>query len=479
MRPELKKILLGSALMLGGLTAGAQGLENVVVEEYHTITQADADYYNIDLAGGSYALVPGMKCYRIYLDMAPNYKLLQVYGAPGTPSPNPLDITTTTNFWNDDDVANDELAPQTRRLDEGAMFDSFITINRAGISGGTAGCGTNTEQFGVLRSDDTDGDLTTCGSYPGFTGNDGNIPGTGPNLTYNLGLTMDFAAFTGNGSTFTCVDESWTTLPASQGVDPAGTNRMLIAQVTTDGQLSFHLNVQLSDPNQNVETYVWNQAGPGEVVSPLLTYPAVTDCEGVVGGSALPGTGCDDGDFLTVNDMWDANCVCTGDPVDCLGVPNGNALPGTACDDQDAGTYNDLYDANCNCAGTPYDCPALMANIGDACDDGDPNTSDDVVDANCVCVGISIFDCPNLMADIGDACDDGDAGTYGDVVDANCVCTGTPYDCPALMANIGDTCDDGDPNTSNDVVDANCVCAGTSTFDCPNLMANIGDACDD
>ncbi|MBK9701707.1 MAG: hypothetical protein IPO79_16920 [Flavobacteriales bacterium] len=58
----------------------------------------------------------------------------------------------------------------------------------------------------------------------------------------------------------------------------------------------------------------------------------------------------------TGNDLWDANCVCAGQLIDCLGVPGGSALPGTACDDGNANTGNDLWDANCVCAGQLIDC---------------------------------------------------------------------------------------------------------------------------
>lgn len=37
------------------------------------------------------------------------------------------------------------------------------------------------------------------------------------------------------------------------------------------------------------------------------------DCEGVPGGTALPGTPCDDGNTETENDTWNAECVCVGE----------------------------------------------------------------------------------------------------------------------------------------------------------------------
>src|SRR4051812_14698733 len=211
-KKNITKWLLGASLALGGLTAQAQGLENVVVENYYTVTQADADAYG-NVGGGTFALTAGMKVYRVYIDMAPNYKLLQVYGAPapqgGGNSPNPLDFTTTSTFWNDDNFGG-EVPAQTRRFASGTAFDSYITLNTTGVAGGTATCAGNVGQFGVLRTADTNGNLTVCAAvYPGFTGNDGNVPGTGPALTYNLGLTMGLDGITADGNTVTAVNESW------------------------------------------------------------------------------------------------------------------------------------------------------------------------------------------------------------------------------------------------------------------------------
>ncbi len=39
---------------------------------------------------------------------------------------------------------------------------------------------------------------------------------------------------------------------------------------------------------------------------------ATTDCQGVVGGNALPGTSCNDGNACTINDVWTTGCQCAG-----------------------------------------------------------------------------------------------------------------------------------------------------------------------
>lgn len=119
------------------------------------------------------------------------------------------------------------------------------------------------------------------------------------------------------------------------------------------------------------------------------------DCLGVVGGTALPGSACDDGNPDTENDNWNANCECVGSavPVDCLGVANGPAVPGTACDDGNPDTENDAYQADCSCAGTPIqavDCLGVAGGTalpGTPCDDGNPDTINDTYTADCACIG--------------------------------------------------------------------------------------------
>ena len=135
----------------------------------------------------------------------------------------------------------------------------------------------------------------------------------------------------------------------------------------------------------------------------------------------LPGGACDDGNAGTVNDVYDANCNCAGTelPAGCMDVaacnydPNAQfdngscAFPGSTCDDLDPNTINDVYDANCLCVGTSgvlgcmnlnacnYNAAATLDDgsclfIGTSCDDGDSNTVNDAIDLACNCVGIII-----------------------------------------------------------------------------------------
>ncbi|MBK9418403.1 MAG: T9SS type A sorting domain-containing protein [Flavobacteriales bacterium] len=215
------------------------------------------------------------------------------------------------------------------------------------------------------------------------------------------------------------------------------------------------------------------------------------DCEGVAGGSALPGTACDDGLATTGNDTWNNNCQCVGLLIDCEGVAGGTALPGTACNDNNPNTSNDTWNSNCQCVGVlPNDClgvPGGTAQPGTACDDGLATTGNDTWNSNCQCVGL-LIDCEGVAGGTalpGTACNDGLATTGNDTWNNNCQCVGLLIDCEGVAGGTalpGTACNDNNPNTSNDTWNSNCQCVGVLPNDClgvPGGTAQPGTACDD
>ncbi len=219
------------------------------------------------------------------------------------------------------------------------------------------------------------------------------------------------------------------------------------------------------------------------------------DCAGVAGGNATPGSACNDGNANTGNDTWNANCQCVGQPIDCAGIAGGNATPGTSCNDGNANTINDTWNANCQCVGTAvnFDCLGVAngsATPGSSCNDNNANTINDTWNANCQCVGTAVnFDCLGVAsgsATPGSSCNDNNANTGNDTWNANCQCIGQPIDCAGVAggnATPGSACNDGNANTINDTWNANCQCAGTAvTFDCvgvANGSALPGTSCND
>lgn len=161
---------------------------------------------------------------------------------------------------------------------------------------------------------------------------------------------------------------------------------------------------------------------------------AQVDCLGVLGGPALPGTSCNDNNAFTGNDVWDANCVCAGQPFDCSGIPGGPVFPGMACDDGSPITVNDVVDVDCVCRGTAItDCNAVefgTAWPGTPCDDGDPLTTTEVWSPSCVCTvpAIACNGVPFGYQDTGFPCDDGDPWTVGEVWSTTCTCDTAGFD---------------------------------------------------
>lgn len=152
--------------------------------------------------------------------------------------------------------------------------------------------------------------------------------------------------------------------------------------------------------------------------------------------SCTIGSTCNDGDPLTINDVYDSNCNCSGTTLTCtVGAP---------CNDGNPLTENDVYDSNCYCSGTTPDCV-----VGDPCDDGNPITENDVFNDDCTCSG-------TLICTPGAPCDDGNPITENDIFDANCDCAGSP------ICTEGEACDDGNPNTYSDVFNSVCQCQGVA-----------------
>lgn len=81
------------------------------------------------------------------------------------------------------------------------------------------------------------------------------------------------------------------------------------------------------------------------------------------GSCATVGDACDDGNANTAGDAYDADCQCIGEISGCMDPAACNynasavlddgscALPGDACNDNNAATINDAYDAGCVCVG--------------------------------------------------------------------------------------------------------------------------------
>lgn len=262
----MKKSLLSASLILGSITLGAQGLENIIVETYYV---SDANDATVNDLGGE--LPVGSVTRRIYVDMLPGYKLQAIYGLPN----HELRIATSTLFFNNiDRGATTPTYTKNQAKDNTVMLDTWVSVGAACsgnfgvLKSADDGVATNTNNDGVLQND------AAAAGIP-LTVQDGLLLVTGlsPQPVTTLGLDAQLALFDAEnaGPVFSSFDGSWAALQGATGPNPE-TNQVLIAQITTDGTLTFELNIQIGTPDGGVERYVASNPVDAEVLFPALTY---------------------------------------------------------------------------------------------------------------------------------------------------------------------------------------------------------------
>jgi hypothetical protein len=208
-------------------------LENVIVEKYYI---ADSTDY-ADTTGG--ILPKGSITYRIYLDMKPGYYLMSVYGD----NKHELFIKTSTSFFNNlYCLAMTGFNVHHKEINENSVaLDSWLTLGAA-----------SRMHTGILKVDDTDGSILKRVS---LLKADGLTIGITPTFkTYNL--DMNFFKDKKDASLLTTNNGAWYCVEGVKG--PTDDNRVLIAQLTTNGKLSFQLNVQLRTISKAAIKFVFN-----------------------------------------------------------------------------------------------------------------------------------------------------------------------------------------------------------------------------
>ena len=266
----MKKFTLLCSLLICSLIVNAQnGLEDIIVEKYY-ISEPNDTIANS--AGG--VLPVGSVTYRIYVDMLPGYKFQVCYGVTN----HEMRIETTTLFFNNEDRGS--TSPNFSFVNAAkntVMLDSWLSVGSA-CNG----------YLGILKSEDNGVNniinnfspqvLQGANGAAGIplTQQDGLFAGT-PEPFNELGITNDITVFDNqndgtNGPLFSTFNGSWVALNGASGPDTS-INKVLIAQITTDGDLCFKLNIQLRSPIPGVvENYVWQNPTGTELLFPGLEY---------------------------------------------------------------------------------------------------------------------------------------------------------------------------------------------------------------
>lgn len=267
----MKKLLLCAGFLVTSILAIAQGLglEDIIVEKYYVSDANDAT------ANDGGVLPSGSITYRIWVDMAPGYKLRSVFSDPDYA--HDLRIKTTTTFFNNiyagettpNAIADIDLNKNT------VMLDSWISLG-----GASAG------NIAVFKDDDNNGANT---NVDGFLQNtdpragvpiktkDGLVSGS-PVTISKIGLDQALSVFdnVNGGPQFYVTNGLWYNTEGVAGI--TNENRVLIAQITTDGILSYNLNFLIFNISTNkTERYVHANADPdaGEIPCEKCSSPGV------------------------------------------------------------------------------------------------------------------------------------------------------------------------------------------------------------
>jgi len=271
----MKTLITFLFALLAFQTFSQDGLEGVFVEKFYISSEAD----NIDTLNSGY-LKPGSVTYRIYIDLKPGFTFQAAYGAPQ----HPLFIKSTEAFYNHNDagttIAN--ILPE-RTLDKNiSLLDSWISVGA---------CGEN--HYGIPLAFDHDGvdsliqwkigSNKTLKKHKFHFNNqcDGMIRGASlpfPTL-YQVEESLLNVGSATRGNEIRIDNGAWAIMgKGSQGQDSLTTNSVLIAQITTHGELSFELNLLIGAPNGTSQKYVARNPDLGEWVHPDLIFsPALID----------------------------------------------------------------------------------------------------------------------------------------------------------------------------------------------------------
>jgi hypothetical protein len=305
---SMKKFLFILILLAGAFTNYGQ-LERVIVEKYYVSDENDAT----DEFGGGVPI--GTVTYRVYVDLLPGTVLKKIYGSPTRV----FEVVSTESFFNHESdgqsFAKDFI--RARYLEGTVALDTWLTLGQTTrLQGGVV-------NFGILKDRDTNG------SFIGGENNDGGSAEIATGLLINedptagIPLTIADGMFAlseaptdwfSNGLTDFITGEDTTMFGSINvrsfyrsnqfelsnsgvlGVEE-NENQILIAQLSTTGDLSFIINLEV-EFLENGELVSRNYVGTSnnlidnEEYNPFLVYPF--EC------------GCNDPSFVE----YDPNVVC-------------------------------------------------------------------------------------------------------------------------------------------------------------------------
>ena len=269
-------------------------LEKVIIEKYYTSDANDAT----DVSGGG---VPeGSVTYRIYVDLKPGTVLKRIYGDAN----HPFSISSSEVFFNNilDGQTFGKDFIKGRYLENTVALDSWLTLGQTAKQGVKY-------YYGILKNQDTDG------SFVGGINNDGGSASVASGLLINEDPTCGIPLTISDGmDTLNSAPNNWYSsgiLDFVSGIDTtmfgsvtprnsfesnafelscsgvqgtvADSNQVIIAQLTTLGDLTFKINITVQEIVNGIPTlvnYVGTDSllGENEFYNSYLSYPYSCGC---------------------------------------------------------------------------------------------------------------------------------------------------------------------------------------------------------
>jgi hypothetical protein len=265
----MKSTLLAFFLLLTTVIAAQtfEGLDGIYVEHYYQSNEMDNRAGNL-----SGELKTNSKTYRIFLDLSPGYRFQAAYGTLA----HPLRFHSEEHFFNHAGIGNTypNVIPERSLSKNITLLDSWFTAGAAGES-----------FMGVPKMFDLDDNLLSKNFEESYLVNntkwmeyslkerDGmHVSNDLPIVNlFQLDSTSKHLMMVTNSNHLEINNGAWACLgKGSIGVDSLGTNYVLIAQLTTSGELDFELNIMVGTPQGKSIKYVWGNPQQGEILCSLL-----------------------------------------------------------------------------------------------------------------------------------------------------------------------------------------------------------------
>jgi hypothetical protein len=266
-------------------------LEGVFVETYYVADSNDAQG---DLSGSN--LQPGEITYRVFLNLAPGSKVVEIFGD----ADHPFAIGSTRRFFNHEEALVLSYAmPISSSREDTRALDTYMTIGKIAEPG---------DRFAVPKFLDTDGNFIAGDrNFSGLLANEdvnAGIPLTtsdgfmtdasqvinnledfiadgivGNEPTSGVGVDTSIFSFYSIDSTFYSDDFRFLCIPGVAGVN-ADSNLVLIAQLTTLGDISLQINAVIRTADGQDLRYVSTDTitAPNMVFLADLNYPPACGC---------------------------------------------------------------------------------------------------------------------------------------------------------------------------------------------------------